>query len=116
MGEMFDGVEQSQSDFEKELLSCKLQILISDEPQIVFCNSITEQVCNWNEYFFPICPSMLARFSKSDVSTDGEVRKITSEEYIRFIRLYLRNKRVTQLFANNRLPLEKCCELSTQNS
>lgn len=111
MGEMFDGISKSHSDFEKELLSYRLQILISDEPQIVFCNSITEQVCYWKEYYFPISPTMLASFSKSDVSTDMEIRKITSEEYLRFIRLYLRNPRVTHLFAKRRLPLDNCYEL-----
>lgn len=99
MGEMFEGIEKSHSDFEKELLSCKLQILISDEPQIIFCNSITEQVCYWNEYYFPISPTLLAYFSKSDASIDGKIRKMSSEEYLRFIQLYLRNKRVTHLFA-----------------
>lgn len=106
MNEIFGDNQKIYSHFEKELISCKLQFLVTDEPRIVFCNGLIEQVSYLNEYYFPVCPTMVAFFSKSDDINDKEMRKMTSEEYKRFIQLYLRSKNVAQIYANNKSVLE----------
>ena len=93
-------------EFAKELYSCNIQILISNEPNIVFCDSIIEQVCYPDEYYFPICPTMLALFSKGHYLADKTARRITVEEYSRFSQLYLKNKKVERIYANNKYALE----------
>ena len=106
MNEIFGDNQKIYSNFEKELISCKLQMLVTEEPRIVFCNRLIEQVCYLNEYYFPVCPTMVAFFSKSDDSNDKEIRKMTSEEYKKFIQLYLESKSVEQIYANNKSVLE----------
>lgn len=106
MFEIFGDDQIMYSDFEKELISCKLQILVTDEPIIVFCNGLIEQVCYPDEHYFPVCPTMVAFFSKSEEIIDRGIRKMTSEEYKRFIRLYLENESVKQIYANNKSVLE----------
>lgn len=110
MGILYDDEDinssEMVSDFAKELLSCNVQILVSNKSDIVFCNNLVEQVCYSNEYFFPICPTMLAFFSKNCYLEDKVVRKITPEEYSRFVQLYLNNNMVTRIYANNKCTLE----------
>ena len=106
MNEIFGDDQNIYSNFEEELISCKLQVLVTDQPRIVFCNRLIEQVCYYNEYYFPVCPTMVAFFSKSDDINDKEIRKMTSEEYKRFIQLYLNNKSVEKIYANNKSVLE----------
>ena len=106
MNEIFGDDQKIYSNFEKELISCKLQFLVTDEPKIVFCNRLIEQICYLNEYYFPVCPTIVAFFSKSDDINDKEIRKMTSEEYKRFIQLYLRSKSVEKIYANNKGALE----------
>lgn len=106
MNEIFGDDQNIYSNFEEELISCKLQVLVTDQPRIVFCNRLSEQVCYYNEYYFPVCPTMVASFSKSDNINDKEIRKMTSEEYKKFIQLYLKNKSVEKIYAINKSVLE----------
>lgn len=108
MYEVFGGGEsECLGEFEQKLLSLNIQLLVSDKPNIVFCNSIIEQISYHDEYYFPICPTVLALFSRESKTADGIIRKITLEEYRRFIRLYIDSKEVEQIYANNKLSLEK---------
>lgn len=106
MMELFGGDSYITGDFEKELQSSNLQILISNEANIVFCDSIISQVRNYNELFFPICPSLVAYFSRKHTIYDRIIRKITEEEYTRMIRVYLSSQNVRKIYANSRATLE----------
>lgn len=94
------------SEFARKLYSYNIQILVSNESNIVFCDNIIEQVSYPNEYYFPICPTILAVFSKEHHANDKSVRKITPEEYSRFVRLYLKCSKVERIYANNRNALD----------
>ena len=106
MMEIFGGDSHIMGDFEKELLSSNLQILISNEANIVFCDSIISQVRNYNELFFPICPSLVAYFSRKPTKYDRIIRKITEDEYTIMIRVYLLSQNVRKIYANSRATLE----------
>ncbi|MBR4320006.1 MAG: DUF4238 domain-containing protein [Oscillospiraceae bacterium] len=111
MMEVFDDESKKSSsemfgEFAKELYSCNIQILVSNKPNIVFCDNIIEQVAYPDEYYFPLCPTMLAIFSKEHRLSDKIVRRIASEEYMKFIQLYLKSKNVERIYANNRFVLE----------
>lgn len=100
-------IDENTSDFAEELMTYKMQILISDKPNIIFSDSILQQMHNSEEYFFPLCPTMVARFIKSDEATDREIRRITDKEYSRFIDLYATSTYVWQLYASNKATLEE---------
>ena len=100
-------IKESTSTFAKELMTYKMQILISDKPNIVFCDNVIRQIHSMEEYFFPLCPTMLAHFIKSDEVADGEVRKITETEYSRFIDSYIASDYVKRLYASNKYTLEE---------
>ena len=92
--------------FESKLRSYSIQILTSDKSDIVFCDSLIEQVHYPDEYFFPICPYMTACFSLTDKGRDGLIRKITTDEYDRIIKLYAVDQRVGKIFAKDKSVLE----------
>ena len=100
-------IEGTTSGFAKELMTFKMQILISDKPNIVFSDSIIQQIHYSEEYFFPLCPTMVARFTKSGETVDREIKRITDDEYSRFIDLYTTSTYVWQLFASNKDTLEE---------
>lgn len=100
------GNPEMLGEFARELYACKIQILVSSESNIVFCDNIIEQVSYLNKYYFPICPTILAVFSKEHHANDKSVRKITPEEYSRFVRLYLKCPKVERIYANNRNVLD----------
>ena len=92
--------------FESRLLSYNIQILTSDKPDIVFCDSLIEQIYYPDEYFFPICPYMTAYFSSTGKGLDGLIRKITTDEYNRMVGLYAVDQRVNKIFARDKTVLE----------
>jgi len=59
-----------------------------------------------DEYYFPICPTMLAVFSKEQDIIDKSIRRITAEEYKRFSQLYLKSTVIERIYANNKCVLE----------
>lgn len=97
---------QMLGEFAGKLYSYNVQILFSPEDQIVFCDNIIEQVSYQDEYFFPLHPSMLAVFSGSQCYEDKSIRKITSKDFEKFVRLYLENDIVKRIYANNKDILE----------
>lgn len=92
----------SESNFEEELMKCGVNVLFSDEPIIIFGSCPIEQVNYEREYYFPICPYMLAHFSMKYKANDGVIRKISDDEYKRFIELYVKSKYIRQLYASKR--------------
>ncbi|MBR3468372.1 MAG: DUF4238 domain-containing protein [Lachnospiraceae bacterium] len=105
-GENEKGNPEMLGEFTRELYSCNVQILVSAEQNIVFCDYIIEQVSYPDEYYFPICPTMLAVFSKEQDIIDKSIRRITAEEYKRFSQLYLKSTVIERIYANNRCVLE----------
>ena len=101
---VYEGVE---SDFGNRLMSYKFQVLVSNEPKIVFFDSIVEQIHYENEYYFPICPTMVARFADDIDSADGTVRIIRDREYERFIDMYMLHPLVTKVFSSDKRILER---------
>lgn len=97
----------SLGSFANKLSNCTIQILVSNKSNIVFCDSLIQQVSYANEFYFPICPTMLAVFSCEQKGIDKGVRKIQQSEYERFVQLYLRDSHVHYIYANNRDTLEK---------
>ena len=97
---------QMLGEFTRKLYSYNVQILVSPEQRIVFCDNIIEQVSYPDEYYFPIHPTMLAIFSKSQRFEDKSIRQITDREYARFIKLYLENDNVKRIYANRKDVLE----------
>ena len=100
-------IEKSSSVWGEELQSYKIQILRSDKPNIIFNDYITEQLNGNGEFFFPLCPTMVAFFTKSADTLDRGIRKITSEEYSRFIDLYVNDSNASRIFASNRTVLDE---------
>lgn len=99
-------LEGTTSSFADELMNYRIQILVSDKPNIIFCNNIIQQVHVADEFFFPLCPYMVAFFTKSPSAIDGEIRKIKEEEYSRFIELYANSYYVSSLYASNKEVLD----------
>lgn len=99
-------IASSGGFFENHLLSYKIQILVSDKPNIIFCDRIVEQVCYPDEYFFPICPYMVALFSRTNDSEDMIVRRILDEEYRRFLELYIISPFTSQLYSQDKAVLD----------
>lgn len=106
MMEIFGGDPEFMGNFERQLQSYNLQILISNQENIVFCDSIISQVRNNKELFFPICPSLVAYFTRNLTACDRMLRKITDDEYMRMIRIYLLNHSVKKIYAKSRSTLE----------
>lgn len=92
----------SGSDFEEKLLQYGVHFLVLDKPNIIFSDCLIEQVCYADEYYFPICPYIVAYFSKKNTTEDGVIKKITDEEYKRFLDLYINSSYILQLYSNNR--------------
>lgn len=100
------GNPEMLGEFARKLFDCNIQILVSSKSNIVFCDNIIEQVSYLNEYYFPICPTMLAVFSMEPHASDKNVRKIAPEEYKRFSQLYLKCNTIERIYANSRCVLE----------
>ena len=94
-------IEDSPGDFEEELMTYNMQVLISDKPNIVYSDCIIEQLYNNSEFFFPLCPNMVAHFAGKIDDDDGLIRKITDEEYYRFLSYYASDDRVSYIYSNN---------------
>ena len=58
-----------------------------------------QQVSYRNEYYFPICPYIVARFSAFSKYEDKMIKRITDEEYLRFTNLYYKNRIVERIYA-----------------
>lgn len=96
-----------KSEFEKQLLSSNLQILVTSEPKICFCNSLIEQIGTETEWFFPLNPYMLAYFSTNATAENKTIRKITESEYKTYIRLYAFHPLVRYIYATDASILEQ---------
>ena len=107
MGDILSPEKEILGDFEETLCSCKIQLLYTNEPKIVFCDSIVKEVSCAGEYFFPLCPNMVSRFSFDKNSEDRSVRQMTDEEYRRFILLYSRSRLVKRIYAQSKDVLER---------
>lgn len=105
-GDAIEGTE-GNSNFANELMTYKMQILVSDKTNIIFSDSIIRQVHCDDEYFFPLCPTMVVQFTKADNAMDGSIRKITDEEYTRFIEMYLNSSYVEQIYSSDKSTLER---------
>lgn len=101
---VYEGVE---SEFGNQLISYNLEVLVSHEPKILFFDCITQQIHYKGEYFFPICPTMVARFTDDENSVDGAVRSIQEEEYKRYIEMYVLHPLVTKVFSSEKDILER---------
>lgn len=107
-GSVFKEVE---SNFARFLWNyCNIQIFTSDEENIVYCDNIIGQISYSDEYYFPMSPTILAKFSTKSYVKDKPVVKITSEEYQRFIQLYLSSPTVKRIYASNKHTLENIGE------
>lgn len=107
MMEVFGDDEIIFGDFEKDLRSCNLQILVAEDESVVFCDALISQVGYINEYYCPICPTMVAFFSESKMVKDKTIRKITEEEYRKIARLYLVSSKVRKIYAKSKSVLER---------
>ena len=107
MSDIFSPKEEILGDFEETLRSSKIQLLYTAEPTIVFCDSIVKEVSCAGECFFPLCPNMVAHFSWDKNVEDRTVRRMTDEQYRRFILLYTRSRLVKRIYAQSKDVLEK---------
>lgn len=107
MYEIFGGKEEILGEFEEKLRLCNLQLLFSDKPNIVFCNNLIKQIGYVNEYYFPISPYILAFFTYADSYEDKIIRKITDEEYGRFVRLYMRSIFIERIYSSSEKVLKE---------
>ena len=107
MSVVFDQENEILSPFEEKLLARRMQLLYTDEPKIVFCDALVKEVCYIAEWFFPLSPTMVAHFSWGNSIEDKTIRKMTEEEYRRFIFLYTRSGLVEKIFAQSKEVLEK---------
>lgn len=107
MSEIISPEKEILGDFEETLRSSKLQLLYTNEPKIVFCDSIVKEVSCAGECFFPLCPNMVACFSFDNNIEDRSVRQMTDEEYRRFILLYSRSRLVNRIYAQSEEILER---------
>ena len=100
-------LEDSPGDFEEELMTYNLQLLVSCNGDIVYSDCIIKQLYHHYEYFFPLCPHVVALFSEYIRESDCTFRKITNAEYERFINCFLLDDRVKNIFANKKTVLEQ---------
>ncbi len=99
MYEIFGGEEEILGEFEETLLLSNMQLLFSEKPNIIFCDKMIHQVSYRKEYYFPICPYIVARFSAASKYEDKMIKRITDEEYLRFTNLYYKNRIVEHIYA-----------------
>lgn len=100
-------LEDSPGDLEEELMTYNLQLLVSDKNDIIYSDCLIEQLYHHSEYFFPLCPNVVALFSGYITCDDCTFRKITNEEYIRFIGYFLFDNRVKFIYSNQKIVLER---------
>lgn len=98
------------TEFANDLMTYKMQVLITTENNIVFCDSIMQQLYQKNELFFPLCPSMVAWFTRDLRIEDGLIRKISREEYERFINRYIKSNLVYEIYSKDRKILDEICK------
>ena len=99
-------LDPDASDFAKHLMTYNIEILMTTTPKIIFTDSILQQTHGEEEYFFPLCPTMVARFTKAEDVVDRNVRIISEDEYARFIDLYVRSQYAWKMYASNKQVLE----------
>jgi hypothetical protein len=77
----------------------KIQILVSDEPKIFYCNAITSKlVTKDDEYFLPLSPTILVWFTKNIFITDKKVCPLNNETYKKFVKTYFNNDTVVEIY------------------
>ena len=92
-----------KGNFEKILNQQNIEILLSDTPNIIYTDCITNKI---KTKYLPLSPYVLAKFSAKDTNADRVIRKITEKEHKEFLKEYVQNGYTTKLFASNKEILE----------
>lgn len=93
--------------FENRLKDYKLQVFISDQPDIFFCDNITSKIVTQdNEYFLPLTPYILIWFTKNIFITDKKILPINKSIYEKFVKTYFNNPAVNEIYGINQQYLD----------
>lgn len=84
---------------EEKIKNYKIQIFVSDKPNIFFCDAITDKlVTKDNEYFLPVSPYILVWFTKNIFITDKKILPINNNIYEKFVKTYFNNYTVKEIY------------------
>lgn len=84
------------------LLAINATIYVSNEPKIVFCNQLSEQVLfAQNKLYMPLSPHLLIIFDNTKINSGWTVQTMSESIYNDFLSRIVLNQQVEYVYANN---------------